>query len=155
MISCQSFKLKFIIFREIIYVRFQTDKRRSVLGGLWYILNDTHGNSLSVVSLSFLFSSLDSSSLSLLFEFLLKDLLLLGFVNGFNKNGLVFELVTLRGKIELMINSRADLLGLSIFSEKSSENSLSSHPEDLGWHSSVSGTLSFTETRMSSYFIKN
>jgi hypothetical protein len=67
----------------------------------------------------------------LLFEFLLKDLLLLGFVNGFNKNGLVFELVTLRGKIELMINSRADLLGLSIFSEKSSEDSLSSHPEDL------------------------
>jgi hypothetical protein len=27
---------------------------------------------------------------------------------------------------------------------------LSSHPEDLGWHSGVSGTLSLTETVVSS-----
>jgi len=103
-----------------------------------------------VVSLIFPLGGLDSSSISLLFKFLFKDFLLLHLVDGFNKNGLVFELVTFSSKVEMMINVGGDLLGLSIFSEKSSEDSLSSHPEDLGWHSSVSGTLSFTETRMSS-----
>lgn len=37
-----------------------------------------------------------------------------------------------------------DLLGVSVFSEESSENSLSSHPENLGGHSGVFGTLSLT-----------
>jgi len=72
-------------------------------------------------------------------------------VDGLDKNGLVFELVTFSSKIEMMINVGGDLLGLSILSKKSSEDSLSSHPDDLGWHSGVSGTLSFTETIMSTY----
>jgi hypothetical protein len=133
----------------------RTNKRLSFLGSLCFILDDTHGNSLSVVSLVFLLGSLDSSSISLLFMFLFEDLLLLHLVDGFNKNGLVFELVTLSSKVEMMINVGADFLGFSIFSKKSSEDSLSSHPEDLGWHSSVSGTLSFTHTSMSTYLNKN
>ena len=129
----------------------RTNSRRSFLGVLWLVLDDTHGDCLSVVSLGFLLSGLNSSGFSLLFEFLLKDLLLLGLVDGFNKNGLVFELVTLGSKVEMMINVGGDLLGFSVLSEKSSEDSLSSHPEDLRWHSSVSGTLSLTETVVSSY----
>lgn len=76
-------------------------------------------------------------------------------MDGLNKNGLVLELVTLRGKIEVVIDVSGDLLRLSVFSEKSSEDSLSSHPENFSWHSSVSGTLSFTKASMSSYSIKN
>jgi hypothetical protein len=110
----------------------RTNKRLSFLtSSLWFILDDTHGNSLSVVSLVFLLGGLDSSSISLLFKFLFEDLLLLHLVDGFNKYGLVFELVTLSSKVEMMINVGADFLGLSIFSKKSSEDSLSSHPEDL------------------------
>jgi len=110
----------------------RTNKRLSFLGSaLWFVLDDTHGNSLSVVSLVFLLGGLDSSSISLLFKFLFKDFLLLHLVDGFNKDGLVFELVTLSSKVEMMINVGGDLLGLSIFSKKSSEDSLSSHPEDL------------------------
>jgi len=137
-------------FQVEIHYQLSADNSRSLLSGLWFILNDTHGNSLSVVSLGFLFSSLESSCLSLLIEFLLEDLFLLHLVDGLDKNGLVFELVTLSSKVEVMINIGGDLLGLSIFSKESSKNSLSSHPQDLNWHSSVSGTLSFTETIVSS-----
>ena len=137
-------------FQVEIHYQQSADNSRSLLSGLWFILNDTHGNSLSVVSLFFSISGLDSSSISLLFKFLLEDLFLLHLVDGLDKNGLVFELVTLGSKVEMMINIGGDLLGLSIFSKESSENSLSSHVQNLSWHSSVSGTLSFTETIVSS-----
>lgn len=104
-----------------------------------------------MVSLLLLLGSLDSSSLSLLLELILSDLLVLHLVDSLNENGLVLELVTLRGKIEVMIDILGDFLSLSILLEESSENSLSSHPEDLGRHSCVSGTLSLTETSVSSY----
>ena len=145
-----SFELTCITFRRVFVVSFNTDNRRSFLSSDWLILDDTHSDSFSVVSLGFLLGGLDSSGVSLLFEFLLEDLLLLHLVDGLDKNGLVLELVTLGSKVEMMIDAGGDLLGLSILSEKSSKNSLSSHPEDLNWHSCVSGTLSLTETGMSS-----
>ena len=117
---------------------------------LWGVLNNTHSDGLSMVSLLLLLSSLNSSGLLLLFELLLSDLLVLHLVNALDKNGLVLELVTLSGKVEMMIDILGDLLGLSILLEESSENSLSSHPEDLGRHSSVSGTLSLTSSVVSS-----
>jgi len=116
---------------------------------LWGVLNDTHSDGLSMVSLLLLLSSLDSSGLLLLFKLLLSDLLVLHLVDALDKNGLVLELVTLSGKVEMMIDILSDLLGLSILLEESSENSLSSHPEDLGRHSSVSGTLSLTSSVVS------
>ena len=117
---------------------------------LFIVRDDTHSNSLSVVSLFFLFGSLKLSSFLLLSKFLLEDFLLLHFVNSFNEDGLVLEEVTLASKVEMMVDLRSDFLGFSIFSKKSSKNSLSSHPKDLYWHSSVSGTLSLTESSMSS-----
>ena len=50
----------------------------------------------------------------------------------------------------MMVDIFRDFLRLSILSEESSENSLSSHPENLSWHSCVSGTLSLTSAGMSS-----
>jgi hypothetical protein len=89
------------------------------------------------------------SSLLLLSELFLSDLLLLHLVDAFDKNGLVLELVTLGGEVEMMIDVTGDLLGLSILLEKSSEDSLSSHPLDLDGHSGVSGTLSLSVSLMS------
>ena len=48
-----------------------------------------------------------------------------------------------------MVDILRDLLSLSILLEKSSKNSLSSHPKNLAWHSCISGTLSLTNTRVS------
>ena len=126
----------------------------SLFLGLWFIGDDTHGDSLSVVSLGFLLGGLDLSSFSLFFELLFSDLLLLHLVDGFDQNVLVLEQVTLGGDVEMMIDILVNLLGFSILLEKSSEDSLSSHPEDLGWHSSVLGTLSLTVSVMSAYSSK-
>ena len=120
--------------------------------GFWCIISDdTHSDGLSVVSLGFLLSGLDLSGFSLFFEFLFSDLLLLHLVDGFNQDVLVLEEITLGCDVEMMIDILVNLLGFSILLEKSSENSSSSHPDDLGRHSSVSGTLSLTISVMSSY----
>ena len=78
------------------------------------------------------------------------DLLGLELVDSLHHDVLVLELVTLGAEIEMMVDILGDLLGLSVLLEKSSEDSLSSHPEDLRRHSCVSGTLSLTETVVSS-----
>lgn len=116
---------------------------------LWGLLDDSHGDSLSVVSSLLSSGSLVLSGLLLLGKLLLSDLLLLHLVNGFNQHRLVLELVTLGGEVEVMIDVRGDLLGLSVLSQQSSQNSLSSHPLDLDWQSGVSGTLSLTVTVVS------
>ena len=76
-----------------------------------------------------------------LFSFLLE--------NGFNQDGFVLELVTLGSKIESVIKSSIDLLWGSVLSQKSSQNSLSSDPEDFGRHSAFPGTSLFTRTGVS------
>ena len=103
-----------------------------------------------MVSLGLLLSGLDSSGFSLFLKLGLSDFLLLHLVDGFDQNGFVLELVTLGAEIEMMVDILGDLLGFSVLLEKSSEDSLSSHPENLGWHSGVGGTLSLTETVVSS-----
>lgn len=50
----------------------------------------------------------------------------------------------------MMVDILRDLLSLSVLLEKSSEDSLSSHPKNLAWHSCVSGTLSLTNASVSS-----
>ena len=102
-----------------------------------------------MVSLLLLGCGLDLSSVFLLSELFLSDLLLLHLVDGFDEDRLVLELVTLGSEVEMMIDIRVDLLGFSILSEESSENSLSTHPEDLGWHSGVSCSLSLSSSVVS------
>lgn len=118
-----------------------------LLGGL---LDDTHLDGLSVVSLCLLLLSLFSSGLSLSLKLLFTDLLLLHLVDGLNENGLVLEEITLGSKIEVMVDILGDLLGFSIFTEKSTKDSLAAHPKDLDGHTGVLGTLSLTETVVSS-----
>ena len=118
---------------------------------LGVLLNDTHSDSLSVVSLFLLDCGFNSSSLPLLFELLFSDFFLFHFVDGLNQDRLVFELVTLGSQIEMMVDILGDFLGLSIFLEKSSKNSLSSHPKDLRGHSCVFGSLPLTMSVVSSF----
>lgn len=122
----------------------------SILLSFWFIGNDTHSDLLSMVSLALLLSSLDLSSLSLFFEELFSDLLLLHLVDGLDQYVLVLEEVTLGGEVEVMVDILGDLLGLSVLSQKSSQDSLSPHPENLSWHSGVGGTLSLTIAGVSS-----
>ena len=103
-----------------------------------------------MVSLSLSLSSLFSSSFSLGLELLFTDLLLLHLVDSLNENGLVLEEVTLGANVEVMIDILGDLLGLSVLTEKSTEDSLATHPKDLNGHTGVLGTLSLTETGVSS-----
>ena len=103
-----------------------------------------------MVSLGLLLGGLDSSGLSLFLKFLFSLLLSLHSVDGLNQDSLVLELVTLRSKVEVMVDILGDLFGLSILSEESPKNSLSSHPDNLNWHSCVPGTLSLTSTAVSS-----
>ena len=110
---------------------------------------NTHLSVLTGLSLSFTDSVLLTTSLLLCFNLSNTDLLSLELVDSLNQNVLVLELVTLGGEIEVMIDILGNLLGLSILSKKSPKNSLSSHPEDLGWHSCVFGTLSLTSSGMS------
>ena len=122
----------------------------SILLSFWFVGNDTHSDLLSMVSLALLLSSLDLSSLSLFFEELFSDLLLLHLVDGLDQYVLVLEEVTLGGEVEVMVDILGDLLGLSVLSQKSSQDSLSPHPENLSWHSGVGGTLSLTIAGVSS-----
>ena len=127
----------------------------SILLSFWFVGNDTHSDLLSMVSLALLLSSLDLSSLSLFFEELFSDLLLLHLVDGLDQYVLVLEEVTLGGEVEVMVDILGDLLGLSVLLEKSSEDSSSSHPDNLTWHSCVSGTLSLTKAGVSAYIAEN
>lgn len=72
-------------------------------------------------------------------------------------NNLCFILVsiTLSVQVEEVIDILRDFLGFSILLEKSSKDSLSPHPKDLGGHSCVSGTSSLTRSLMSTYSLSN
>ena len=111
---------------------------------LWSFLDDTHLDILSVLSLLLALGSLLLSSFSLFLELGLADLLLLHLVDGLDKNGLVLVEVTLGGQVEVMEDVLGDFLSLTVLFQKSSEDSLSSHPKDLGWHTGIGGTLSLT-----------
>lgn len=88
---------------------------------------------------------LHSSGLLLLVELVTLDLFLLGFVDGLNEHLLVLELVTLGGKVELVIPVKkreksqikskrlkilvlVDFLRSAVFSQQTSQDSLSADP---------------------------
>ena len=66
--------------------------------------------------------------------------------NGLDQHSFVLELVTLGGKVEFVVKMTVELLGFSVFPEKSSEDSLSSDPKDLGGHSAFLSTSAFSGT---------
>ncbi len=94
-------------------------------------------------------AGLGLSGLGLLNQGLSLNGLGLSLVDSFDKNSLVLVLITLSSHVEEMIDMVIDLSLLTILAEQSSENSLSSDPHDLSWHTSLSGTSALTWTHMS------
>merc|ERR1719507_27096 len=105
--------------------------RRSLLGSLGGFVDEPHLGVLVGDSLLLANGVLGSSGLSLSLEILLTDNFSLVLVDLLDENVLVLELVTLGGKVELMVHLAVDLLGLSISLEESTEDTETSHPDDL------------------------
>jgi len=118
------------------------------------------GGSISNESISLLLYTLLSSfsgslrlgtfSIHLISENTFTSLLGLGLVDVFNKSTLVLESVTLAQMVQFVVKVLVNLSGCSVLDQKTSENSESAHPQDLAWHSCISGTLPLTETGVSS-----
>lgn len=118
-------------------------------------------NNLSLVqeSLSLLLDSLlsslssssvsQSSSFGLLLQRLLTSSLSLGLDNVLNQRSLVLEGVTLSRQVKAVVQVLVNLASVSVLSQQSSQDSQSSHPQNLRWHTSVLGTLSLTVTHVS------
>jgi hypothetical protein len=87
-----------------------------------------------------------SSGILLGLQLLSLNLLGLLLEDGFDQDSSVFELVTLGGEVELVVEGAIDLLCLSVLPEQSSEDSLSANPQDFGGHSCLPGTSAFTST---------
>ena len=109
-----------------------------LLGGLLALLLLLGGSGLSLSGLGLVNQSLSLNGLSL------------SLVNGLNKNSLILELVTLSSHVEEMVDVVIDLSLFAILAKESTENSLSSDPEDLGGHTSLSGTSALAWTSVSS-----
>jgi hypothetical protein len=69
-------------------------------------------------------------------------------VDSLDENVLVLVEVTLGSHVKGVVHSAIDFLGVSISTEESTEDSLSAHPDELGRHTGVSGSLSATGTVM-------
>jgi len=117
-------------------------------GGGWNI--ESHGDVLASNSLLLSDGVLGTSGLSLSLEVLLTESLSLLLVDSLNQDILVLELVTLGSQVKSMVHLSVDLLGVSIFPEKSTENTGSSHPDDLMWHTGISSTLPLSSANVSS-----
>ena len=71
--------------------------------------------------------------------------------DSLDKDLLVLENVTLGQHVELLVHLRLDLASGSVFSEESSESSLSPDPENFLGHSGISATSSLTDSHMSTF----
>ena len=93
-------------------------------------------------------AGLSLSGLGLLLQRLGLDGLSLSLVDGLNQDSLVLELVTLGLHVEVVIDVVIDLALLTVLAEESTENSLSSDPQDLGGHTSLLGTSALTRSHV-------
>lgn len=120
---------------------------------------DVEGLSLRQESLSLLLDSLGSSlssslvsrssSLGLLLQGLLTGSLSLGLDDVLDQRSLVLEGVTLGSQVQRVVQVLVDLAGVSVLGQQSSQHSQSSHPQNLGRHTGVLGTLSLTVAHVS------
>jgi len=113
-------------------------------------LNISNLHSLGVLLLSE-FLVLLSSGFLLFSQLISLNLFSLHSVDSFDQDSLVLVLVTLGGKVEVVVDMLVDFLLGSILSEESSEDSLSSDPENLLGGSGFLGTSSFTGTSVSAF----
>ena len=113
-------------------------------------LNVSNLHSLSVLLLSE-FLVLLSSSFLLFSQLISLNLFSLHSVDSFNQDSLVLVLVTFGGEVEVVIYMLVNFLLGSVLSEESSQDSLSSDPENLLGSSGFLGTLSLTGTSVSAF----
>jgi len=93
---------------------------------------------------------LGTSGFSLGFELGVTLLIGLILVDHLDEDVLVLVHVTLGSEVHLSVLRASDFLGLSVLAEESSENTRSAHPEDLGRHTGVSGSLPSSGTVVTS-----
>ena len=79
------------------------------------------------------------------------DFLSLFLEDGFNQYCSVLELISLGCQIEFVIKVAVNFLGLTILSEKSSQDTLPADPKDFSGHSAFSATSTFTRTGVVSF----
>jgi hypothetical protein len=108
----------------------------------------SEGGSGSLLLLLLRDASLSLAGLGLLLEGLSLNGLSLSLVDGFNQDSLVLELVTLGSHVEEVIDMVIDLSLLAVLAKQSTKNSLSSDPQNLGGHTSLSGTSAFTRSHV-------
>jgi hypothetical protein len=69
-----------------------------------------------------------------------------GGTNVLNQSTSVLEGVTLGEVVELVVEVLVDLSLGTVLDEETAEDTEAAHPEDLGWHTGILGTLPLTET---------
>lgn len=108
--------------------------------------------SLSDVGLGFAllldYSSLLLAGNSLLLEELGLAGLSLADVDSLDEDALVLEHVTLSLHVEVVVDVLVDLVSLSELPENATEDSLTTNPENLLGHTSLTGTLPLTRTHV-------
>jgi len=85
----------------------------------------------------------------LLLQDSLASLLGLGSVDVLNQRSLVLEGVTLAEVVEFVVQVLVDLAAGTVLDEEATEDTKTTHPDDLAWHTSVRSTLPLTETTVS------
>lgn len=69
----------------------------------------------------------------------------LEFVDLFEEDGLVLELVTLRKHVQGVVDVLVDFLGVSELLQHAAKDSLATHPQNLEGKTSVGGTSTLTD----------
>jgi hypothetical protein len=91
---------------------------------------------------------LGTEDISLFSEGLSTDLLSLSLVDVLHQDTLVLETVTLGLEVKMMIQVLIDLTSFSVLGKKTTEDTHTTHPDNLATHTSISSTLSLTVTHV-------
>lgn len=67
-------------------------------------------------------------------------------MNGFEKDTLVLELVTLGEHVQRVVNVLVNLLGITHLSKETTKDAGAAHPENLFGQTGVGGTTTLTNT---------
>merc|ERR1719476_116075 len=106
------------------------------------------------------FAFSQETCLGLLGLLLLEQSLLFGvfsliLMDEFNQHTLVLVHVTLALEVELVVLFLVDLLSLTVLLQQSTQHTRATHPQDLGWHTSLTGSLSLTSTSVTSLTLRS
>lgn len=92
-----------------------------------------------------------TSRLRLILQHLRSGLLRLLLVDVLHQYTFVLENVTFRLHVQGMVEVTVDLLGFTVLFQQPPQYTHALYPQFLLWHTSVCGTLAFTETTVTSF----